>query len=111
MNPEKDRWTKTELQIYILLLCANADFVETPVELRLISTHVDEKSFDKIYNEFSMDREEDRLEKIRAALAHHEFSKAEIAGLKSEIHEIFLSNRHVSVEEHKLEALLNEFLE
>lgn len=111
MNVKNEPWTKTELQIYILLECANADFVETPVELRFISTHVDEKSFDKIYNEFSMDSEEERIRKIKSALAHHEFTKPEIAELKEEIHEVFLANRHISMAEHQLEALLDELLE
>ena len=110
MNAKKTSWTRAELKIYILLLCANADFVETPAELRLISTKVDEESFNRIYNEFSMDSEEERLKKIESALAHHDLNPEEVVQLKAEIQEIFLSNKHVSMMEHKLEDLLNKLL-
>ncbi len=110
MNPEKDRWTKTELQIYILLLCANADSVETPEELRLITTQVDEKSFDKIYNEFSKDSEDVRLEKIQDAIAMHDYSHKEVVQLKKEMHKIFFSDNDFGAMERNLEKILDNII-
>ncbi|MCM8568862.1 hypothetical protein NE848_05695 [Gramella jeungdoensis] len=110
MNAEKEPWTKIELQIYILLLCANADSVETPKELRVISTHVDEKSFDKIYNEFSKDSEKERLEKIQDAIAVNNFSRKELMDLKRKMHKIFFSDRHFSSMEGHIDKILDNII-
>ncbi|MCG9973376.1 hypothetical protein [Christiangramia crocea] len=110
MHVGKNRWTRTELEIYILLLCANADSVETPVELRLISSNVDEKSFEKIYNEFWKDSEEERLEKIEDAIAVNDFSHKELIKLKREIREIFFSDHQFSMMERNLDKILNNML-
>lgn len=110
METNKNNWTKTELKIYILLLCANADSIETFEELRIISTNVDEKSFDKIYNEFLRDSEEVRLEKIQDAIALHEYSHKELVGLKKEMHRIFFSDKNFGVMEQNLEKLLDSMI-
>lgn len=110
MKKKKKSWNRNELKTYLLLLCANADFVETPIELRLIGSRVDEKSFDKIYSEFSTDSEEKRLEKISTALAYHDLSPSEVSVLKKEIKEVFEANAHISVEELKLQQLLDRLL-
>ncbi|MCP9198600.1 hypothetical protein MKO06_01690 [Gramella sp. GC03-9] len=108
---QKDqRWSREELKIYVLLLCSEADFVQTPTELRFISTRVDGESFDRIYNEYLNDSENERIRKIRNALEHHEFSKDEREELKTEIHEMFLANDYISESERKLEEMLMEIL-
>lgn len=111
MKNDERTWSRAELKTYLLLLCANADFVETPVELRLIGSRVDDKVFDRIYNEFSMDPEGERLEKIETALRHHNLNPAEITSLKGEIQEVFLSNRHISLKEWELNEYLNKLLQ
>lgn len=110
MNTQNDRWTRRELEIYILLLCANADSKETPEELRLISSRVDEKSFDKIYNEFTRDTEDQRLEKIEDAIAVNDFSHKELKNFKKEIHRIFFSDRHFSTMERNLDKILDNMI-
>lgn len=110
MDTHQNRWTKTELQIYILLLCANVDAVETPKELQLIRSNVDEKSFERIYNEFSNDTKEESLKKIQDAVSQHEYSEKEMIQLKKEIHKIFLSDKKFMVMERNLEKLLDNII-
>lgn len=55
MNSSTRILSKTELQIYILLMCANADSSETEEELNLIKSKVDSETYDAIYREFNSD--------------------------------------------------------
>ena len=48
MKSEQQNWTKTELQIYILMLCANADSNVTEEELNLIKSKTDRETFEKM---------------------------------------------------------------
>ncbi|TBW30228.1 hypothetical protein [Gramella sp. KN1008] len=110
MKTQKERWSRTELEIYILLLCANVDSKETPEELRLISTKVDEQSFDRIYNEFTRDTEEQRLEKIQDAIAVNDFSHKELENFKKEMHRIFFSDKQFSMMERNLDKILDNII-
>ena len=110
MSSKRTKWTKTELQIYILLLCANADLVQTEQEINLIKSKVDEETFDKIYEEFSGDTEEDSLEKIEKNVAIQEYSHKELVCFRREMHEVFFSDKHFSMMESHLEKLLKNML-
>ncbi len=110
MKTDKAVWTKAELQIYILLLCANADSKETPEELRLIRSNVDEKSFEKIYNEFSADNEDKSLEKICDSIALHEYSHRELVNLKKEMQKIFFSDKKYLMMERNLDKILDNII-
>lgn len=110
MNRKQEYWTKAELQIYILLLCANADSVETEEEIALIRSKTDQATFEKIYQEFSDDSEEESLEKIQDNLAVHEYSHKEIAGLRKEMFEVFFSDKKFSMMENTLDKILDNIL-
>ena len=103
-------WSKNELKIYILLLCAKADSIETEEELDLIKSKSDRETFDKIYKEFSADDESACLEKIQSNIALHEYSNMELSQLKKEIHEIFLSDKKLHMKERYLDRLLDNIL-
>ena len=110
MNSQQKHWTKAELQIYILLLCANADSVETEEEIALIKSKTDKATFEKMYQEFSGDSEEDSLEKIQDNLALHEYSHKEIAELRREMFEVFFSDKKFSMMENTLDKILDNIL-
>lgn len=110
MNSQQEHWTKAELQIYILLLCANADSVETEEEIALIRSKTDKATFEKMYQEFSGDSEEDSLEKIQDNLALHEYSHKEIAELRREMFEVFFSDKKFSMMENTLDKILDNIL-
>ena len=110
MKSETKKWTKEELQIYILLLCANADSDESKEEIKIVKSKVDKKTFKKIYKEFGKDTEEERFEKIDNAIHLHEFSHVELEKFRNEINEIFLVDNHFAVMETNLNRILDNIL-
>lgn len=110
MKKGKKYWTKKELQIYILLLCANADATETEEELKLIRSKVDEECFEKMYNEICGDSEEESLEKIQDIVALHHYSHRELSLLRREMKKVFLADNRLSMVERNLERILNNIL-
>jgi hypothetical protein len=110
MKSETKRWTKTELQVYILLLCANADSIETEEELNLIKSKVAADIYENIYNEFSGDSEEERIEKIDCSIQHHEFSNQELAHLRREMYEIFFSDCDFKLMERNLDRIMDNII-
>ena len=110
MKSETKKWTKEELQIYILLLCANADSEESKEEIKIVKSKVDKKTFKKIYKEFGKDTEEERFEKIDNAIHLHEFSHVELEKFRNEINEIFLVDNHFAVMETNLNRILDNIL-
>jgi hypothetical protein len=110
MESKKNDWTKEELQIYILMLCANADSNETKDELKLIKSKTDKKTFRKIYGEFSKDSEEESLKKIDGAIHNHEYSQMELSKFHEDIRSIFFSDNKFSNMERNLNRILNNIL-
>ncbi len=110
MKEESSPWTKSELQIYILLLCANADSVETEEEINLVRSKTDKETFERIYAEFSRDTEEESLEKIQDNLVLHEYSHKELIELRKEMFEIFFSDKKFSMMENTLDKILDNIL-
>ncbi|MCM4156455.1 hypothetical protein [Gramella sp. AN32] len=110
MKSKKDYWSKKELQIYILLLCANVDSEETEEELNMIKSRFKEKKFEKIYGEFRDDSEEESLEKIQDSIAVLKFSQREINQLKSEMQQIFFSDRIYKLMERNMERILDNII-
>jgi len=110
MTSENSYWTKTELQIYILLLCAKADSVASPEELDLIRSKADTLIFEKMHREILEDDEDGSLEKISDHLAWHNYSPREIAQLKSEMQEVFLADNKLLMKETGLDEILDNIL-
>ena len=110
MKPQKNTWSKIELQVYILLLCANADGDESEKELEMIKSKTDQVTFDKIYQEFSTDTEEERLDKIDTAIHLHEYSMKEIADFRREMYEIFFSDCNFGLMERNLDRILDNII-
>ena len=110
MKSKNNYWTKEELQIYILLLCANADSDETKDELNLIKSKTDTKTFAKIYEEFSKDSEDESLEKIDDAVHNHVYSQKELSKFNKEIQTIFFSDNKLGNLERNLKRILDNIL-
>lgn len=110
MKNGKTNWTKKELQIYILLLCANADAVQTEEEIRLIKSKVDNEIFTKIYSEFLKDSEDESLEKIQENVALHHYSHRELLKIRTEMQEVFFADRNYQMMERNLERILRNML-
>ncbi len=103
-------WTKTELKIYILCLCAKADLVETEAELETIKSKTDKATFEKIYAEFELDDEDLCFEKIDNTIERLDYTNMELIDLKKEIYEVFYSDNKFTMQERNLDLILNNML-
>ena len=110
MENEMSQWSKAELKIYILILCAKIDGDETEEEIALIKSKTDTETFDKLYNEFCCDEEDGCFEKIEHAIDQHEYSPKELNELKQEILEVFHSDEKFSTKERYLEKVFDHIL-
>ena len=58
-------WTKDDLHAYLLIWCANADFIEFEEEVELILSQIDTKRYKALHREFEKDNDYQRIEKIK----------------------------------------------
>jgi hypothetical protein len=110
MKNQKPKWNKTELQVYILLLCANADKKETEEELALIQAKVPKDIFKKMYEKFHKHSEEKRLKKISRHVNVHFFTNMELIDFRREVYNIFLSDGTYTMMEKRLDWTLDNIL-
>lgn len=110
MTSNSNKWTKEEFHIYILLLCANADSEETPEEIDLIKKKVNAETYEKIYNEFKLDSEEERFEKVDDNIHLHDYTNIEMAQLRREMYEIFFADCNFKMMERNLDRIFDNIL-
>jgi hypothetical protein len=103
-------WSKHELQIYILLLAANADKDEASEEIDLIRSKTDPDTFLKVYKEFRDDKKKRRLKKIQYSVENHEYSHMELAQLRKEVYEVFFVDNKLKRIEQNLDRILDNIL-
>ncbi len=110
MKHKAKDWTKTELQIYILLMCANADKKETEEEIAIIKSKVDIETFKKMEQLFRNDSEEKRLKKIDRNIHQHVYSALELSIFQQEVYKIFFSDGKFTMMEKRLDWTLDNIL-
>lgn len=110
METKRTQWSKDELKVYILLVCANADKVEGEEEINLIKSKVDDADFERMYGEFSEDTQEQSLEKIRENVSKHNYSHRELTELQREMREIFIADERYRPLERNLENILHNII-
>lgn len=110
MKNDKISWAKHELEIYVLLLCANADATQSEEEINLIRSTVNPECFDRIYEEFSGDTEEESLKKIEACVACHEYSHKELSEIRQRMKDVFFTDKRYGMMERNMERILNRIL-
>lgn len=110
MKNNPSNWTKSELEIYILLLCSNADSSITEEELNFIKSKVDDASFDKIFAEFTEDTEEEGLEKIDDNVHEHHYSPQEILKIRNNMKSVFFADNEFGRKEAYLDRIIDNIL-
>ncbi|OBX22083.1 hypothetical protein LX77_03438 [Gelidibacter algens] len=110
MTLQTNKLTKKELQIYILLLCANADSAETEEELNMIKSKVDAETFERIYKDFSSATEDERLERVDDNIQVHDFENIELAELRREMYEIFFADCDFKIMERNLNRIMDNII-
>lgn len=100
-------WTRDELVAYILLFAANADFKESTKECELIISKVNEKTFQKIHEEFHADNDYQGLEKITTSLEQYNYNKEDIDLLLEDIKALFFVDGDFDITEQNMLKSLN----
>ena len=99
---ENLNWTRKELEAYLLIYCANADFVEHEEEVDFIKLKVEEQVYKKMHKIFNKDNDYQSLQKIQIVLQELSFSEEEKQQLLSEIQKLFVLDDHFTINEHNL---------
>ena len=110
MTAQPNRWTKPELQTYILLLCANADGSVDEKEIELIKAKTDEETFEKMHLEFMGDSEVESLKKIVDHIQYLDYSQMELAEFRREMYEVFFADCDFQRMERNLDRILDNIL-
>jgi len=95
-------WTREEFEAYLLFYCANADFVETEEEKKLIHSKVSDNAYNKMHAEFEADNDYQSIQKIIHTAERFELSKNELDGLFQEINQVFLSDGKMDMMEREI---------
>ncbi len=110
MSNSSTHWSKNELQAYILLYCANANFTESPEEIALIKSKVDAKNYKEIHKEFDNDNDYQSIEKIIDAVDRLNLSDKQIDKMIMEIKELFMADGDFDAAEKALFSGLKHIL-
>jgi copper chaperone CopZ len=97
MTSFKTNWTKEELQTYVLIYCANADFTESKVEINFIKSEIEHSDFDKIHAEFEEDNDYQSIQKIQQAVEDLGYSNKEKNQLFEEIRTLFKADKKFDI--------------
>ncbi len=110
MPSDTRKFTKVELQTYILILCANVDSEETEEEVNFIKSKVGAETYERIAAEFKEDSEDERFQKIDDNIQMHDYSHMELSELRKEMYEIFFSDCDFKIMERNLNRIMDNML-
>ncbi|MRT17260.1 hypothetical protein F3C99_09845 [Vitellibacter sp. q18] len=103
-------WSREELKAYILLYCANANFIETKEEKEFIKSKVGEEKYKKVHKEFDRDNDYQRIQKIQHTVERFNYSKHEIDRLFENIKKMFLTDGTIDILEENIYRGLQHLL-
>ena len=102
----KTTWTNEELNTYVLIYCANADFTESKDEMDFIKSKLPSNVFEKIHKEFNNDNDYQSIQKIQSSFNRLSYTDEEKNHLLFEIKKIFLSDdKYGQLEKNLLKGL------
>ena len=103
-------WSRNELNAYILLYCANANFIVTKEEKEYIKSKVGEEKYQKVHKEFDRDNDYQQIQKIQHTVARYNYSEHEIDHLFENIKKLFLSDGSIDTLEENIYRGLHNLL-
>lgn len=92
MSDLKTNWSKKELNAYILMYCANANFKETSEEFEMIQSKVNTDSLYAIRKEFNNDNDYQSIQKIQSTIERLGYNASQIDEIIAEIKSLFLAD-------------------
>ena len=111
MDDFTTNWTHQELKAYMLLYCANADFIVSREEKEYIKSKVSDEEYQKIHREFEKDNDYQQIQKINAAIERFDYSKEEIDKAFQSIKDLFLSDGEMDILEQNIYRGLKHLLQ
>lgn len=94
-NLKKSNWSRSEFKAYVLLYCAQSNYIETEEERNYIISKVDEKLFNAIHIEIIHDTNQESIEKIRGYLEENNYSVSEKEHLLKDMKNVFFADGSV----------------
>jgi len=110
MSTIMTNWDKQELEAYMLLFCANADFVEKKEEQSFILSHVDQKTYDKMHAEFDADNDYERIQKMMSTFVKLDIYGEERDAIVQKLMALMLSDGSLDPLEDRLLRLLKRLI-
>lgn len=89
MSETQTNWSREEFEAYLLFYAANADFIVTEEEKKLIHSKVSERAYAKMNAEFEKDNDYERIQKIILTVQRFDLNKEEIDVLLNEVNQLF----------------------
>ncbi|OAB78106.1 hypothetical protein [Cochleicola gelatinilyticus] len=111
MSDFKTTWTQKELSAYLLLYCANVDYIESEEEVEMIRAKVDPAEYKSIHKEFEHDNDYQSIQKIQAAVERLGLSKTHIDIMIAEMKALFVADGEFDATEHALFNGIKKLLE
>lgn len=105
---QKTKWTKQEFQAYVLLYCAQSNFIETNEERAYVMSKVDEQLFNAIHTEIVHDTKEHSILKIKNHLIDNSYSLEEKDALLNDIKNVFFADGTVDKYEKNVFEILRK---
>ncbi len=103
-------WTREELKAYILMYCAQANFIETKAEREYIKAKVGNEKYKLVHQEFDRDNDYRRIQKIQNTVERYNYSKDEIDRLFENIKNMFLTDGEIDILEENIYRGLQHLL-
>jgi len=105
-----NQWTKDELKVYTLLLCAKADNHMSKEQLDLIKSKVDTDTYEKMYQEILKDSQDEGLYKIQKNVSWLHYTAMELGEFKKEVHQVFMTDKKIMMRESIVGEILDNIL-
>ena len=110
MSSSNTNWSKNELRAYLLLYCANANFVKTKEETEQIKSKIDKDLYKLINKEFEGDNDYQSIQKIQSTIKRLEYDSEQIEVLIEDIKGLFLADGNYDQMEKTMFYGLNKIL-
>lgn len=112
-NLKSSTWSRIEFKAYVLLYCAQSNFIETKEERDYIVSKVNETVFNRIHTEIVHDSDRESKRKIEEYLKENKYSVSQKDDLLRNIKNVFFADGTVDAAEKRvflfLKKLLNSF--
>ena len=95
-------WTFEQLKTYILLYCADADFIQKKSELDFIKAGLQEEVFQVLQNEFEGDNDYQRVQKIQSTWSRLNLTHRDLDAMVLSMKELFQTDGSVDQLERNL---------